>query len=95
MLFSMVCAALALFPRVDGPRHSFIFANAIASLPAADYIDRFRRAPTDAFLDDCLTQLHRNAQIAATKFSFVRKAMGWSFAAILPWLCAIVVLTQE
>ena len=92
LCIGMLWAARALFPRVSGPKKSHIYAGCIIEQSAADFADSFRRATVDQLLDDCLLQIHRNAEIASQKFRCVRAAMAWSLASVLPWICALAVL---
>lgn len=94
LLIAIVCIAMSVLPRTDGPPNSFVFFGKIVKRSAADYIDAFRRANTGSFLDDCLDQVYRNAEIACAKFKWVRSSMMWSFAAILPWVSALACLMK-
>jgi hypothetical protein len=89
LLFALSCTAMSVLPRTDGPLNSFVFFGKIVKRTASDYLDAFRRADSSAFLEDCLDQVYRNAEIACTKFRWVRSAMMWSFAALIPWVAAL------
>lgn len=89
LLIALFCAAMSVLPRTDGPQNSFLFFGKIVESSRADYVDSFKRAGNDVFLNDCLEQIHRNAEIACDKFKWVRSAMMWSFVAVLPWVAAI------
>jgi hypothetical protein len=95
LCFGVFCAAMALLPRITGPSESFIFSGCIIKNAAPDYADAFRRATAAKFLDDCLAQVHRNAQIASEKFDWVRAAILWSFIAVVPWVCALAILLDQ
>ncbi|MHB8428498.1 MAG: Pycsar system effector family protein [Acidiferrobacterales bacterium] len=94
LLLALFCAAMSVLPRTDGPPASFVFFGNIAKRNSADYADSFKRADNAAFLQDCLDQIHRNAEIASDKFRWVRNAMMWSFGAVTPWVAAIVCLLK-
>ena len=94
LLIALFCVAMSVLPRTDGPTSSFVFFGKIVKHTAADYADTFRRATTGAFLDNCLDQVYRNAQIACAKFGWVRYAMMWSFGAVLPWVAALACLMK-
>lgn len=94
LLIAIFCAAMSVLPRTDGPPNSFVFFGKIVKRTAADYLDAFRRADGNAFLDDCIDQVYRNAEIACTKFRWVRNAMMWSFAALLPWVISLACLMK-
>src|SRR5260221_11389452 len=89
-VLGLVCAALAAMPRTSGPESSLLFFGPISRMSSADYVDRLQRASSAELLADCGAQIHRNAEIAASKHAWVRKAMGWSFASSLPWVGAMV-----
>lgn len=95
LLIALFCAAMSVLPRTDGPPTSFVFFGKIVKNSRADYVDSFKRASSAAFLDDCLEQIHRNAEIACDKFRWVRNAMMWSFVAVLPWVAAIGCLLKR
>jgi hypothetical protein len=95
LCIAVFCAAMALFPRITGPTTSFIFSGCIIKNAVADYTDAFRRATSGKLLDDCLAQVHRNAELACEKFGWVRAAMAWSFVAILPWVNALALLLHR
>jgi hypothetical protein len=91
----IVYAAMTLYPRTAGPPVSFVFAGGIAANTSDEYTARFHKATLRELLDDCLAQVHRNAQIASEKFRCVQTAMGWSFAGALPWFFAIAALNNR
>lgn len=88
-------AAMSVLPRTTGPASSFIFFGRIAETAKAEYEKEFRNATREQFLDDCLAQIHRNAEIARDKFNWVRLSMVWSFASVLPWILALVSLIGD
>jgi hypothetical protein len=92
---SVVCVAMTVLPRMSGPATSFIFFGRIAERNVANYTHEFRNADADALLDDCLAQIHRNAEIALAKYQWVSAAMRWSFAALIPWVTALGALLQK
>jgi hypothetical protein len=94
LLIAIFCTAMSVLPRTDGPPNSFLFFGKIVKRSVADYLDAFRRADGSAFLDDCIDQVYRNAEIACTKFRWVRNAMVWSFAALSPWVISLACLMK-
>lgn len=92
---ALFCAAMALLPRVDGPKSSKIFFGRIAQNDALDYSQRFQTTLVAEHLVDCLAQIHRNAEIARDKYQWVRKSILWSFLAILPWTIALALLIRK
>jgi len=92
----LVCASMAVLPRITGPSSSLLFFGRIGLIKdGGDYTDSFKGASVDELLADWTAQIHRNAQIACDKFRWVRRSMFWSFLAILPWFAAILTLIHK
>lgn len=89
------CAAMAVLPRLDGPAKSLVFFGRIGTLDQAEYCEKFKNASDVQLLEDWTAQIHRNAQIACDKFSWVRASMYWSFISVLPWFAAILTLLRK
>lgn len=89
------CSAMAVLPRLDGPAKSLVFFGRIGKLDQAEYFEKFKEASDVELLQDWTAQIHRNAQIACKKYSWVRASMYWSFISILPWFAAILALLTK
>lgn len=92
---SLFCAAMTVLPRVNGPLKSLVFFGRISKLDQAEYVAKFRVATDEKLLEDTLAQVHRNAEIACAKFSWVQVSIRWSFLSILPWFLAIITLLKR
>lgn len=92
---AVFCAAMSVLPRVSGPAHSLLFFGRIVEMDSTTYSDEFRKATDTKLLDDLTAQIHRNAEIAVSKFGWVRKSMGWSFFSVIPWIAAIAMLIRQ
>jgi hypothetical protein len=95
VVVAMACAAMSLLPRTSGPQSSLLFFGTIANSPAADYVAAITDATADQLQADFALQVHRNAEIAAVKHHWVRRSVGWSFLAALPWAFAIGLLVRQ
>jgi hypothetical protein len=91
----LMCAAMAVLPRVTGPEKSLLFFGRIGPCADAEYIEKFKNATDAELLNDWTAQIHRNAEIACDKFAWVRKGMWWSFLSVLPWFSAIIALLSN
>jgi hypothetical protein len=89
------CAAMSVLPRMTGPDRSLVFFGRVGALSSVDYINQFKQATDAQLLEDWSAQIHRNAQIACDKFSWVRLSLWWSFLAVLPWFAAIIFLLRK
>ena len=94
MIVAIFCAGMAAIPRMLGPVKSSIYFARIAEKTEADYAADFVQIDEQAFLSDLAIQIHRNAQIATAKHSWVRKSLLWSFLAAVPWIAAIALLVK-
>lgn len=88
------CAAVAVLPRLKGPTKSLVFFGCIQSLSQSEYLEEFKSASDSQLLGDLVAQIHRNAQIAHRKFSWVGWSMWLSFFSIIPWAVAIRMLSM-
>ncbi|TNC78247.1 hypothetical protein FHI69_02835 [Janthinobacterium lividum] len=91
---ALICCAIALLPRVNGPVSSLLFFGTISKIASDDYIRKFKNATTNELLDDWCCQIHRNSEIAVAKFLYVRKSILFSFLSIGPWFIAIITLLK-
>ncbi len=86
---ALVCAAMALIPRVSGPNESLVFFGRVAAQDNWRYNDALRDATDADLLHDCAMQAHRNAQIACEKHIWVRRAIISALLGVPPWLVAL------
>jgi hypothetical protein len=89
LLGSMVCLTLATFPRLSGPKGSLVYFGGIVTKSLESYTSEVINIDDDALLKDIITQVYRNAEIANTKFNYVKMAMIQTFASFPLWAIAI------
>lgn len=92
LLLSIAFSALSAFPRTSGPKGSLIFFGGITTRDLIQYRDALKSRTSDDYLDDLISQCHRNAQIAERKFSWAQRSMASLFLAALPWLISLSIL---
>lgn len=90
LLLALICIALALLPRLNGPKSSNIYCACISKKSNIDFLENFKKQSIQDMLNDCLAQAHRNAEIATDKFQYLRNGMVLSFMAIPFWLLALI-----
>jgi hypothetical protein len=91
---ALFCAAVAISPRLQGPSKSMLYFGAIAAGASADYATDFKQARAGDLLSDLLAQIHRNAEVARDKHTWVGRAVMVSFLAALPWIAAVVMISR-
>jgi len=94
LFMAIFCAGMAAIPRTRGPLQSLIFFVRIKEHTIEEYVKNIERLTEKQLLDDLARQIHRNAQIAGDKHSWVRKSLLWSFWGAIPWAVAIVMLVK-
>lgn len=92
LLLSLFFLALAMFPRLNGPKESNVFFGGIAKQSEKNFKENFLNASDSGIKDDLLGQAYRNAEIASMKYSNVKIAFVFTFCSILPWVAAIYFL---
>ncbi|WP_157654844.1 Pycsar system effector family protein [Burkholderia ubonensis] len=91
---ALICCALCVFPRVDGPVRSLLFFGRIAKEHRFDYVNALKTTTAEQILADWAEQIHRNADIALIKHTWVKKAMFFSFFCTPSWALSIYLLTK-
>jgi len=91
---ALVCAAIALKPRIGGPISSLLFFGRIQELSLPEFQSQFSHASAEELLKDWTAQIHRNAEIAAAKYKWVGLSIRFSFAAASPWIVSIIMFIK-
>ena len=86
LIASLVLLAIATWPRTHGPEGSLTFFEGIKRTGLSGYRDAMTSLKEEDYLVELIEQSYRNAEIASSKFRFVRFAMSASFIGILLWL---------
>ena len=94
LAISLVALAFASFPRTGGPKKSLIYFGGIANIDEEQFLSDMRALSASKYIEDLSRQCHRNAEIAAVKFSWVKRAKIALFFAIAPWGTALFLLYQ-
>jgi hypothetical protein len=92
LALGILCSALTAFPRTAGPKGSLIYFGCIVDKDLAAYQNAMRQLSSDEYFDDLTKQCHRNAQIAQTKFKWVKRSMGCMLAGSGPWAICLFLL---
>lgn len=94
VVWSVICAFMALWPRTDGPKSSMVYFGCIAKSGYDQYVEDFEKKEAAYFLADLAEQVHRNAQIAQAKIAHVGWAMKVAFVGAIFWLVAVALLVM-
>ncbi|MEA0735676.1 DUF5706 domain-containing protein [Xanthomonas campestris pv. campestris] len=86
---SIIFCACASFPRTDGTKGSLIFFGGIVTKDIAQFRVAMKAAQKSDLQDDLIEQCHINAEIASTKFTWVKRGMASVLISMLPWAFAV------
>lgn len=86
------CLAMAMFPRTQGPNGSSIFFGGIAVQERSSFVEEFREMEDEKYLEDLLSQVHRNAEIAELKFSWVKRSFIATFLGLPFWATSVFLM---
>lgn len=92
LITSMIFLTLVTFPRLSGPKGSYIYFGGITTKSENSYVNDMINIEDDVFLKDILTQTYRNAEIAQSKFNHIKKAIALAFISFPIWLLAVWLL---
>lgn len=86
---TIACGLASLFPRMSKPGESLVYFGDIAGLRLEEYRAAFKTSSAEDYADDLIESCHRCAQVAASKFAWVRRALICLALAGAPWLAAL------
>lgn len=92
LILSVAFTAIASFPRTSGPKASMIFFQGIVERGVEKYRRDVGEFSENEYIDDLISQCHINAQIANTKFLWVKRGLGCLFISSLPWFLSVYAL---
>lgn len=92
LLTGIIFVVLSQFPRLKGPRNSLIYFGGISSHDEQDYVDKITNANPNDLVKDLARQCHRNAEIAKSKYAFIKMATICLISSAPFWLLSIWLL---
>lgn len=72
---SLLFVYFSQFPKTKSVNSSLIYFGTIANLKVDDFNKKVRATTEDEYLDDLLSQTHRNAEILRWKFNHLRTSL--------------------
>lgn len=95
LLITIFGLTAAVFPRIQGPKLSLIFFGAISSRSVDAFRDEVLSVDESGYLEDLIQQCHINAQIAAAKYIWIKRASVALYVALIPWIAAAYMLFRD
>ena len=89
---TLVFCVCATFPRTDGKKPSSLFFGGIIESNIDEYASNALRVEEEEVLRDLAHQVHINAEIAATKYGWIQKALFTLILASIFWAFTIYTL---
>jgi hypothetical protein len=88
---SICCLYHASFPQLKGGNNSLVYFREIARRTEADYIKSVRAVEIDAYAEDVLGQVWRNAEILTAKYHGVKLAFICTALSVPVWFLALII----
>lgn len=92
LVLSISFLAFSMFPRLSGPKRSIIYFGGITQRSAEGYLKEIRKLSEEKFETDLIRQAYRNAEIAESKFRFVKYSFIATFISVPFWGVSIYLL---
>lgn len=89
LVLSILFSAFATFPRTTGPKGSLIYFGGIDTFELEQFKSKMTELSEDEYVDDLVSQCHRNAQIATKKYMWVQRSMGTLLISVIPWTVSL------
>jgi len=89
---SVLSLIAGTFPRLSGPKASLVYFGGISNFEREQYVNQLLGSQSADLARDMAQQVHRNGEIAATKYWCVKWAMILLFASLPFWVVAISLL---
>lgn len=89
LIGSIITIGFSAFPRLSGPEGSLIYFGGIVKKSEESYIKAVKNLSDDNKLDDLLKQTYRNAEIARSKYYWLKWSMLLSFISFPFWVISI------
>lgn len=86
----------AYAPSLDGAkRPSLLYFRDIADRTESSYCAALKDAPEADLVDDAMSQVWRNSQILAKKFSRVQRAFSLTMVSVVPWVLFLAAVALD
>ena len=72
---SIIFAAISTFPRTNGPSDSIVFFGSMARESYVAYLDKIENIDGESYRADLIRQIHRNSEIAANRYQWIKYSM--------------------
>ena len=86
---SLILIYLSQFPKTNSINTSLIYFGTVASIKADEFKKRFNAVTEEEYLDDLLSQTHKNAEIVCKKFKYLKATLITILISVIPWLLTI------
>ncbi|WP_146096641.1 Pycsar system effector family protein [Xanthomonas arboricola] len=92
---AVLCGSMVVRARTTGPESSIIFFGKIANLSAGEYLSKLIAINSEELLRDYAHQIHRNSQIAVSKYKWVTRSLTLAKLSGIAWVPAIALLITK
>lgn len=93
-VLALFFAALAVRPHKGGPPTSLVFFGRICAMSRHEYTAALTTANDKALLEDLAAQVHRNAEIASSKYGSLANSLNFTFLGSVFFVAAVCILVK-
>ncbi|UUO22414.1 hypothetical protein FGD67_03710 [Colwellia sp. M166] len=92
LIYSIGNMAFTMFPSLLGPNTSNLYFGGIAKQSNEDFHEKIKQLSDDEYLDDLINQAYRNAEIAKSKYGYIKKSSVYLLLSFPIWLLSIYLI---
>lgn len=89
LLVALFFVYLSQYPKTTAINTSLIYFGTISNMKADEFKKRMNDETEGQYLEDLLSQIHKNSQILDTKFSYLKVILILILISVIPWLMTI------
>lgn len=86
---SLICIYFGQYPKTNSGNPSLLYFGTIGTMDCDKFKKHFKALSNAGYLNDLLSQTHKNSVIITKKFTFLKVALILLLVSVVPWAFAI------
>lgn len=92
LIYSIGNMAFTMFPSLQSPNKSNLYFGGIVKQSNENFHEKVKPLSDDEYLDDLINQAYRNAEIAKSKYGYVKKSSIYLLLSFPTWVLSIYLI---
>jgi hypothetical protein len=92
LIYSIGNMAFTMFPSLLGPTNSNLYFGGIVKQSNEDFHEKIKQLSDEDYLDDLINQAYRNAEIAKSKYEYIKKSSVYLLLSFPIWVLSIYLI---